>query len=93
MPRALDGLERGDDSPEGASIPERGGVSLKGASSPRARQSFARGGIQPSSEAEFRWYGAGPLERGGDLPEGCPGRPLDGSLRLPRPWAPPVTTP
>jgi hypothetical protein len=57
-PRALDGLERG-------------GVSPEGASSPRARRCFARGGVQPSSEAEFRRYGAGPLKRGGDLPEAC----------------------
>jgi hypothetical protein len=71
---------------------ERGGVSPEGASSPRARWSFARGGVQPSSEAEFRWYGAGPLERSGVSPEGCRGRPLDGPLRLPGPWAP-VTRP
>jgi hypothetical protein len=45
-PRALDGLERGGDWPEGAS-------------SPRARRSFARGGVQPSSEAEICPRGAG----------------------------------
>jgi hypothetical protein len=71
---------------------ERGGVSPEGASIPRARRSFARGGVHPSSEAEFRWYDAEPLERSGVLPERCRGRPLDGPLRLPGPWAP-VTRP
>jgi hypothetical protein len=99
--RAQDGLEPHGDSPEGASIPRarrsfaRGGVQPssevefhpRGAFIPRARRSFARGGVQPSSEVEFWWYGAGPLERGGDLPEGCRGRPLDGPLRLPGQWA------
>jgi hypothetical protein len=45
--RAWDGLERGGDSPEGAS-------------SPRARRRFARGGVQPSSEEEISWYDACP---------------------------------
>jgi hypothetical protein len=54
-PRALEGLERGGDSPEGVS-------------SPRATWSFGDTAPGPSSEAEFRWYGADPLERGGDLP-------------------------
>jgi hypothetical protein len=45
---------------------ERGGDSPEGASSPRARQRFARGGVKPSSEADICLRGRLPLERGGD---------------------------
>jgi hypothetical protein len=45
--RAWGGLERGGDSPDGAS-------------SPRARRRFARGGAQPSSEVEIRPRGRPP---------------------------------
>jgi hypothetical protein len=55
---------------------ERGEVPPEGASSPRARRSPTRGGIRPSSEAKFWCYGAGPLELGGVLLEGCRGRLL-----------------
>jgi hypothetical protein len=64
---------------------ERGGVSPEGASSPRARRGFARGGVQPSSEVEFWCYRAGPIERGGVLPEVCRGRLLAGPLVSPVP--------
>jgi hypothetical protein len=40
-------LERGEDSP-------------KGASSPRARRRFARGCVKPSTEAKISWCGAWP---------------------------------
>jgi hypothetical protein len=52
-PRAWGGLERGGDSPEGAS-------------NPRARRRFARGGVQrgqPSSEAKIRGAAPGPRAR------------------------------
>jgi hypothetical protein len=77
--RTRESLERGGDPPEGAH-------------SPRARRNLARRGVQPSSEAEFRQYGAVPLERSRASLDGCWGRPFDGLLRLPGPWAP-VTGP
>jgi hypothetical protein len=67
---------------------KRGGDSPEVAHCPRARLGLARGGVQPSSEAGFRCYGIGPLERGEVLPEGCRGWPLARPLRLPGPWAP-----
>jgi hypothetical protein len=57
--------------PRGRPALERGGDSPEGASSPRARRRFARGGVQPSSEAEIRPRGRPALERGGSLPEGA----------------------
>jgi hypothetical protein len=39
---------------------ERGGNSPDGASSPRVRRKLARGGVKPSSEAEVLWCGAWP---------------------------------
>jgi hypothetical protein len=47
LTRGFGSLERGGDSPEGAS-------------SPRARRRFARGGVKPLSEAEISWCGTWP---------------------------------
>jgi hypothetical protein len=63
-------------SGEPARALERGGASPEGASDPRARRSLTRGGVWPSSEAEFRQYGAVSLERSGISPKGCWGRPF-----------------
>jgi hypothetical protein len=51
--------------PRGCPAIKRSGVLVVRRRSPRARRRFAQGGDQPSSEADFRWFGAGPLERGG----------------------------
>jgi hypothetical protein len=58
-PRARGGIERCEESPEGASTP-------------RARRKITRGGTRPSSEADDRSRGLQPLERGGGSPEGAP---------------------
>jgi hypothetical protein len=91
-PRARRRLSRGSGSLE------RGGDSPKGASSPRARWRFARGCVNPSSELEIYPRGCLPLERGtnfverrlaierdGGSPEGFRGWWLDGPLRFFRP--------
>jgi hypothetical protein len=57
-PRARGGLERGGDSPEGASTA-------------RARQRFARGAVEPSSEAELSWYDAWPSSETEVRPRGA----------------------
>jgi hypothetical protein len=94
-PRGRPALERGGDSPKGASSPRARWRSHGAASGPRARRRFARGGVRPSSEAEIHQRGRPALERGGDLvvrrlalerggssPEGRRGWTLDGPLRL-----------
>jgi hypothetical protein len=49
--------------PRGRPALERGGNSPEGASSPRARRNLTRGGDQPSSEAESHPRGRPALER------------------------------
>jgi hypothetical protein len=50
------GLEREGNSREGRVL-ERGRNSPEGASSPRARWKLAQGGVKPSSEAKASWCG------------------------------------
>jgi hypothetical protein len=71
-PRGRPALKQGRVSPEGHLALERGEVSPEGSSSPRARRSFGGTALCPSSEAEFRPRGAGPIILVGR--GGCQGR-------------------
>jgi hypothetical protein len=75
--RAWGGLERGGESPEGAS-------------GPRARRGITRGGVRPSSEAEFTRRGIRPLSEVENRPRGTATSGLVGRCGFFRQWAIPL---